>query len=105
MTVHSIIKLSQTVWELWPAQDFRFRRHKYITKKVRVVSLARDMTTVFIFASDNYYQIFQTTRKLWSAQEFGYELCSGDITRKRTKQDLLFMHVTLLLDLIYVPVK
>ena len=36
-------KLYQTVWELWPAQAFGFRGDKYITKKVRVVSLAHDM--------------------------------------------------------------
>ena len=40
-----IIKLSQTVWELWPAEDFGFRGHKNIMKKVRVVSLASDMPT------------------------------------------------------------
>ena len=34
----NIIKLSQTVWELWPAQDFNLRGDNYITKKVRVVS-------------------------------------------------------------------
>ena len=31
-------KLAQTVWELWPAQDFGFRGDKVITKKVRFVS-------------------------------------------------------------------
>ena len=38
-------KLSQTVWELWPAQDFGFREDNYIMKTLRVVSLARDMPT------------------------------------------------------------
>ena len=41
----NIIKLSQTVWELWPAQDFGFRGDKCLTKKVRVVSLAHDTPT------------------------------------------------------------
>ena len=41
----NIIKFSQTVWELWPAQDFCFREDKYIMKKVRVVSLACDTPT------------------------------------------------------------
>ena len=36
---------SQTVWELWPAEDFGFWGDNYITKTVRVVSLARDMPT------------------------------------------------------------
>ena len=35
-----MIKLSQTIWELWPAEDFGFRGDNYITKTVRVVSLA-----------------------------------------------------------------
>ena len=34
--------LSQSVWELWPAQDFGFRGDNYKTKKVRVASLAHD---------------------------------------------------------------
>ena len=42
----NIIILSQTVWELWPAQDFSFRGDNYKTKKRRVVSLAWDMPTV-----------------------------------------------------------
>ena len=33
-------KLSQTVWELRPAQDIGFRGDKYVKKKVIVVSLA-----------------------------------------------------------------
>ena len=37
--------LSQTVWELRPAQDFSFRGDNNITKKVRVVSLAQDKHT------------------------------------------------------------
>ena len=31
-----------SVWKLWSAQGFGFTGHKYITKKVRVVSLAGD---------------------------------------------------------------
>ena len=34
----NIIKLSQTVWRLWPAQDLCFRGDNYIMKTVRVVS-------------------------------------------------------------------
>ena len=36
------IKFNQTVWQLWPAEDSGFRGDKYITKEVRVVSLASD---------------------------------------------------------------
>ena len=38
----SSFKLSQTVWKLWSAQGFGFTGHKYITKTMRVVSLADD---------------------------------------------------------------
>ena len=48
-------------------------------------------------------KIFQTIKKLWSAQEFGLEIHSGEITRKRTEQELPFFHATLLLELNYVP--
>ena len=45
MSLPYFIKLSQIVWELWPAQDFFFRGDNYIKKKVRVVSLAHDLPT------------------------------------------------------------
>ena len=48
-------------------------------------------------------KIFQTIMKLWSAQEFCLEILSGEITRKRTEQDLFFLQAALLLDVIYVP--
>ena len=43
--LRGIIKLSQIVWELWPAQDFGFRGDNYIRKTVRVVFLARNTHT------------------------------------------------------------
>ena len=97
-----MIKLSQTVWELWPAQEFGFRGNKYITKRVKVVSLVYDTTSD---VSTNYFKIFQTIKKLWSAEEFGLEIRSGEIIRKITKQELSFLHATCLLDLIYIPTK
>ena len=45
MSLPNIIKLSQTVWKLGPAQDFGFRGDKYIMQEVRLVSLARDTPT------------------------------------------------------------
>ena len=42
--------------------------------------------------------------KLLRAQEYGLEIRSGEI-RKKIKQELYFLHMTLLLDLIYVPTK
>ena len=41
----NMIILSQTVWELWPAEDFGFREDNYIMKTVRVVSHACNMPT------------------------------------------------------------
>ena len=45
LSLPKIIKLPQTVWELWPAQDFGFRGDNYLMKTVRVVSLACDAPT------------------------------------------------------------
>ena len=45
LNLHQNNILSQTVCELWPAQDFCFRGDNYITKKVRVVSLAGNTLT------------------------------------------------------------
>ena len=50
----------------------------------------------------NIIRIFQTIKKFWGAQEFGLEIRLGQIA---TEQELSFLHVTLLLDLIYVPTK
>ena len=57
MSLSNIFKLSQTVWELWPAQDLGFMGHEYIMKKVRVVSLACDMPT------DAYLCLYQILSK------------------------------------------
>ena len=45
-------------------------------------------------------KIFQTIYKLGCALEFGLEIRSGEITRKRTELELSFLHSTFLLDLI-----
>ena len=55
MSLPKIIKLSQTVWELWPAQDFDIRGDKYIMEKVRVL-LNTTCLLVLIYASNKYYQ-------------------------------------------------
>ena len=61
----NIIKLSQTIWELWPTQDFNFRGDNYITKKVRVISLARELPSVLLFIPTKYYQNMSRVSKLW----------------------------------------
>ena len=51
---------------------------------------------VLIYTSTNIIKIFQTVKKLWSAQEYGLEIRSGEIARKRTKQGLSFLYGTIL---------
>ena len=48
------IKLSLTVWEFWPAQDFGTRRDKKIMEKVKVL-LNTTCLLVLIYASTKYY--------------------------------------------------
>ena len=55
MSLPKIIELSQTVWELWPAQDFGIRGDKKIMEKVRVL-LNTTCLLVLIYASTKYYQ-------------------------------------------------
>ena len=65
-----IIKLSQIVWELWPAQDFCFRGDNYIAKKVKVVSFACAMPTG---PPLHPYQMLSNLKQYWSyAQYFGF---------------------------------
>ena len=52
----------------------------------------------------NISKIFQTSKK-WCADEFGLEIHLGEITRRRPKQELTFLHAILLLDLLFVPTK
>ena len=47
-------------------------------------------------------KVLQTIKKLWRTQDFGIEIHSGEITRRRLKQVLSFLHTVLLLDLIYM---
>ena len=65
----NMIKLSQTVWELWPEEDFGFRRDNYIMKIVRVVSLVRGMPTgPLLHSYQNIIKVCLRVSKLWSAQ-------------------------------------
>ena len=104
MCLPYFIKLSKKVWELKPDQDFGFRVYNY--KKKESESCLSCMQKPFWSLSmppPNIIKIFQTINKLCRAQEFGLEIHSGKITRKRTEQRLSFLLATLLLDLIYVP--
>ena len=56
----------------------------------------------------NIIKIYKTIKKSLSAQELGLEIYSVGRTKKkkkRTKQELSFLHVTPVLDLMYVPPK
>ena len=50
-----LMKLSQTVGELWPAQDFGISGDKYIMEKVRVF-LNMTCLLVLIYAKTKHYQ-------------------------------------------------
>ena len=78
----NIIKLSQTVWELWPAQDFRFRGGNYITKTVRVVTLASNIPTGPLL---HFYQTL--SKYVLGYQSYGLHKtsASAEITRQRMK--------------------
>ena len=62
MSQPNMIKLSQTVWRLRPAQDFGFRGDKYITKKKKVSLLHMTPLLVLTYVSTNFIKIFQTIK-------------------------------------------
>ena len=84
----TIIKLPQTVWELWPAQDFGMRGDKYKMEKVTVLL----NTTCLLVLIPNIIKIFQTTYS-----RIYFEIHSGEVTRKQPWQMLSLLHVTRLL--------
>ena len=55
MFLPNIIKLSQTVWELWPEQDFGFRGVKYIKQKLSF--LQAPLLLDLIYEPTKYCQI------------------------------------------------
>ena len=71
----NIIKLSKKIWELWPAQDFGFRGDNYITKKVRVVSLAWLAYWSSSTFLPNIIKICLRVSKLWSIQGCISDFC------------------------------
>ena len=99
----NIIKLSQTVWELWPAQDFGFRGDNHIRKTVRVVSLARNTPTgTPLHSYQTLSKICLSVSKLWSAQGWVQFLLQG---RSLIKWELSLLHETCLLVLLFIPTK
>ena len=88
MSLAKIIKLSQTVWELWPAQDFGIRGN---INGESESTLEHDMLT-----GPYLYQILSKSFKPHT-QGFSLEIHSGEVTRKQAKQRLSLLHVTHLL--------
>ena len=78
MFLPNIIKLPQTLWELFPTQDFGFRGDNYKTKKVWFVHVTRQL--VFIYKSTKYYQNISkyqevmVRRKIWLRISFKVSL-------------------------------
>ena len=62
------VKLTQTMWELWPTKDFGFRGDYYITKKLRFVSLARNTPICPPPFLPNIMTLCLRVSKLWRAK-------------------------------------
>ena len=99
MFLTKIIKFSQTVRELWPAQDFGIRGDKAHNGESES-TLEHDMP------SGPYLCLYQILSKYFKThtQEFGLEICSGKVTRKQSQQ-MLSLHATCLLVPIYASTK
>ena len=75
-----IIMLSETVWKLWPAQDFGFRGDNYIRKKVSCLSCMGHAPSSFL---PNIIKICLRLTKLWCAQDFGFR--GGNYIMKKVR--------------------
>ena len=96
----NIIKLCQTVWELWSAWDFWFRGDKYITKTVRVITLARNTPIGPLL---HFYQTL--SKYVLEYQSYGLQKISASekITTQRIKWESFHLHATRLLVLLFIP--
>ena len=90
MSLPKIIKLSQTLWELWPAQDFGIRGDDNGESES---TLEHDMPT------GPYLCLYQILTKYFKphTQGFSLEIHLGEVTRKQPQQRLSLLYVTLLL--------
>ena len=90
MSLPNIIKLSQTVWELWPAQDFGIRG---VYNGESESALEHNMPV------GPYLCLYQILSKYFKphTQGFSLENHSGEVTRKQPQQRLSLLHVTHLL--------
>ena len=86
MSQPKIIKFSQTVWELWPAQDFG----------IRGGNNGESESTLEHAMPTGLYQILSKYFKPHT-QGLSLEIHSGEVTRKQPQQRLSLLHVTHLL--------
>ena len=71
MSLPSIIKLSQTVWQLWPAQDFGFRGDKYIRQELSFLHATLLLGLIYVPIS-NIIKLSKKVWEFWPAQEFDF---------------------------------
>ena len=79
MSLPNIIK-SQTVWELWPAEDFDFRGDTEESESC--LSCIRHLFWSLSMPLPNIIRIFQTIKKLWCVRIW-LRIPSVEITRKK----------------------
>ena len=104
MSLSNIIKLSQKVWSYSLYKiSISWKIAIYYKESESFLSFTRHPFCTLSMPLPNIIRIFQTIKKLRNAQELSVEIRSGEITRKRTEQELSFLLATLLLYLIYVP--
>ena len=86
MSLPKIIKLPQTAWELWHAQDFGISGDN---NGERESTLEHDMPT------GPYLCLYQILSKKIKPhiQGFSLEIHSGEVTRKQPQQRLSLLHV------------
>ena len=90
MRLSNIIKIFQTIKKFKSAQEFGLEIYSGEITRMWHAYWSLSMPV------PNLIKIFQTIKKLRSAKKSGLEIRSVEITRKRTKQDLSFLHATLL---------
>ena len=70
MSPPNTIILSQTVWELWPAQDFGFRGDTYIKQELYFLQTKPLLDLIYI--PTKYYQIISNSIGVMASQDFDF---------------------------------
>ena len=95
----NIIKLSQTIWELWPAWDFGLRGDNYTTKTWRVVTLACNIPTGPLL---HFYQTLSNYVLRYQSYGLHKISASGEITTQWIKWELSLLQARCLLVLLFI---